>query len=69
MKITPQMARIIRATVENPLGEGEMRRLPGMGDLFVSLVEPGKHNDSKHNHLYDVRVDGVAYHIYGGVSQ
>lgn len=70
MNITEQMARMIRvAVIAGPFGAQEMRRIEGLGELYISQIEKDEHDSLKYNYLMSVEVDGETYQLFGGISQ
>jgi len=62
--ITPTAIQKFRkALAESLLGEGEMRKVEGMGALFISRVLPEKGRDG-YTWLYSLEIDGITYHFY-----
>lgn len=64
---TPQMQRLIRDQLrENPLKGDEVRRVEGMGRLYVSL-------DRTHAEdclfLYTFEIDGTEYHFFASKGE
>lgn len=69
MKITAQMADMIKKALSTPLREGEMRRVEGLGDLYVSLVPEGEHDTIMYTFLYSAQINKSRYNFYGSVSE
>ena len=64
MMVTSCMIDIFRQTIQSgPLGQDEMRRVNGMGALFISRVEPGR-QETGYIWLYSIRIDGCRYCFY-----
>ncbi len=76
MRITEHaVARMRSQIAEQPLHDDEMRRIEGMGDLFMSLKLHKADAEGEVNHggmiywhQYTMRIDGVIYHFYAGVN-
>lgn len=75
MILTNQATSLIEVQLaENPLKEGEVRRMEGMGNLFVTahmmknVLSDGEiHVEGMvYWFLYALRISGVTYYFYGG---
>ena len=65
MQLTPIFIDRIRATLaEGPLGEGDVRRMEGLGEHYVSIVELLGDQGLLYLHLFSVRIDGTEIHCY-----
>jgi len=74
MKITPRAIDIMRAQIsEAPLASDELRRVIGIGNLFISHNRLPVDDDGVCVRLgwtywfqYSQRIDGELYYFYGG---
>lgn len=76
MRLTKSMQQLIENQIRSaPLAEGEIRRIAGMGGLFVT--EKALHDDTTKDDVvrrdgmeywfqYALNIDGTTYHFYGG---
>lgn len=76
MKLTENALAHMRNTIgKSPLGEGELRRIEPMGNLFVAIKplagedEEGEIvlDNTAYWHQYTLKIDGTVYYFYGGV--
>jgi hypothetical protein len=77
MKLTKSMQRLIENQIRSaPLAEGEIRRIAGMGGLFVT--KSALHDDTTKDDVihhgkmaywfqYALDIEGTVYHFYGGL--
>ena len=76
MRLTKSMQRLIETQIKSaPLAEGEIRRIEGMGGLFVTKSalhddatkdDVIHHGNMKYWFQYALNIDGTVYHFYGG---
>lgn len=65
--ITPSLAEKIRDSVRaQPLAPGEMRRITGLGRMFLTL--PDTPTGDGYTECFRVRVDGVTHVIHAGTD-
>lgn len=64
MFLTREMQSLVRNRVRtNPLAEGEVQRIEGMGELYISLSDEGM-KEKGYTFMYSLEIDGVAYRFY-----
>ncbi len=76
MKLTRHAIAHMRGQIaEKPIGDTEMRRVEGMGNLFMSRKrfvadEEGEFviGSMVFWHQYTLKIDGVTYHFYAGTA-
>jgi hypothetical protein len=75
MKLTKTAIDEIKAAIVAPLGNGELRQIEVMGNLFVSLQRLPEGDDGIaicDNAMmdfwfqYSLKIDGIPYYLYGG---
>lgn len=76
MILTAEVVRLIENQIkENPLKEGEIRRLSGMGGLYMTSVRLESPNaqegvvvkgEMQYWLQYELRLNGTLYCFYGG---
>lgn len=77
MKLTNQAIDLMRTQIaKGPFGENEMRRVEGMGGLFMSpkFYQPDEDGEIKLAGMvywkqYSFEIDGVKYYFYGGMAE
>jgi hypothetical protein len=76
MKLTKYaIARMRTQIAEQPVAESEMRRVEGMGNLFMSRKRFVCDDEGEfivgsmvYWHQYALMIDGVTYHFYAGAE-
>ena len=67
MMISRAMIDLLRRQLTNCLGKGEVRRIEGMGDLFVTLGDDHAPSPEGYHFLYSLRIDEKDYNFLGKV--
>ena len=63
MRITPQYAERMKKLVrEEPLSEGELRRVVGLGETHIALSDTPV--DEPYYFVFSAKIYGVSYSIY-----
>lgn len=64
MIFSPQMQRVLKQELEdeNPLVDGEIRRITRMGELYVSL---NKEHPAPYYFQYTLEIDGKPHYFFG----
>ena len=50
----------------SPLAEGEVRRLTGLGEMYVSLKNTEVETTTTYTHLFDLAIDDIPHCFYRG---
>ena len=64
---TPQMQQNLKDLfAASPLQEGELRRIEGMGGLYVSLSREIK--EEGYEFMYSLGIDGIVHYFFGRIK-
>ena len=73
IKLTAHAIKLMREQIgRKPIGSDELRRIQGMGNLFMSPTRFSSDNDEFERNgwtyweMYSLKIDGVIYYFYGG---
>ncbi len=50
--------------MQQPLSEKEVRRLEGLGELYISLIAEENMQSGEYEFLYSYRIDDALYNFY-----